>query len=137
VWGEVHDGNAWALGGIAGHAGLFAPVDDMARYAAALLAPSHPVLSPSSIREMATRQAGEQPDVRGLGWRLAPSAWGAWPEGTYWHTGFTGTSLLIAPALGIGVVLLTNAVHPARRPERQVAMRVAFHRAVLHGLGAG
>jgi serine-type D-Ala-D-Ala carboxypeptidase len=137
IWGEVHDGNAWALGGVSGHAGLFAPLDDMARFVAALLGPPdrHPVLSAASIAAMSRRQAGRQPDVRGLGWRLQPAAWGAWPAGTYWHTGFTGTSLLIAPALGVGVVLLTNGVHPVRQPERQAAMRVAVHRAVRRELG--
>jgi serine-type D-Ala-D-Ala carboxypeptidase len=138
IWGEVHDGNAWALGGVAGHAGLFAPLDDMARVVAALLGPPdrHPVLSAASIAEMTARQAGHPPDVRGLGWRLRPTAWGRWPAGTYWHTGFTGTSLLIAPALGVGVVLLTNGVHPVRQPERQAAMRVAVHRAVLRELSS-
>jgi CubicO group peptidase (beta-lactamase class C family) len=134
VWGEVHDGNAWALGGVSGHAGLFAPVDDMARFVGALLRTPHPVLSATSIDEMATRQAGEPPEVRSLGWRLDPAAWGEWPPRTFWHTGFTGTSLLVAPALGVGVVLLTNAVHPIRRPDDQARMRVVFHRAVLGAL---
>ena len=53
VWGEVHDGNAWALGGVAGHAGLFAPAADLGRFASALLDPErHPVLSAGSIAEM-------------------------------------------------------------------------------------
>ena len=60
-------------------------------------------------------QAGAPPDVRALGWRLDASDWGAWPASTYWHTGFTGTSLLIAPDAGIAVVLLMGGVHPVRR----------------------
>ncbi len=114
VWGEVHDGNAWALGGVAGHAGLFAPADDLGRFARALLAPErHPVLGPDSIAEMTRFQAGAPPDVRALGWRLDASEWGAWPSSTYWHTGFTGTSLLVAPELG----LCGRAAH-GRRPPR-------------------
>ena len=61
VWGEVHDGNAWALGGVAGHAGLFAPAADLGRFASALLDPErHPVLSAGSIAEM-TQLSGRRP----------------------------------------------------------------------------
>jgi CubicO group peptidase (beta-lactamase class C family) len=135
VWGEVHDGNAWALGGIAGHAGLFGPADDLARFVTALLNPRHhPVLRYSSIARMSKYQAGRQPDVRGLGWRLEPKEWGAWPEGTYWHNGFTGTSLLVAPKANLGVVLLTNAVHPKRHLERQADFRVKIHRTLARSL---
>jgi CubicO group peptidase (beta-lactamase class C family) len=132
VWGEVHDGNAWALGGVAGHAGLFGPAADLVRFGSALLTPNaHPVLSGATIAEMTRLQTGEPPDVRALGWRLDASDWGAWPQGTYWHTGFTGTSLLIAPELGVAVVLLMGGVHPKRQPERQLETRAAVHRAVL------
>ncbi len=128
VWGAVHDGNAYALGGVAGHAGLFAPLGDVAAFARALLDPArHPVLTEGSIAAMAARQAGRPPDVRGLGWRLEPDGWGAWPEGTYWHTGFTGTSLLVAPARGLAVVLLMNGVHPHRHPDEQMAIRSRIH----------
>jgi CubicO group peptidase (beta-lactamase class C family) len=129
--GEVHDGNAWALGGVSGHAGLFSTTADLSRFAGALLTPRHhPVLSASALSRMSRHQAGRQPDVRGLGWRIEPRGWGSWPEGTYWHTGFTGTSLLIAPRTNLGVVLLTNAVHPTRDLARQAAFRSAVHRAL-------
>jgi CubicO group peptidase (beta-lactamase class C family) len=129
VWGEVHDGNAWALGGVAGHAGLFATSGDLALFVGALLHPGRPpVLLPATIARMSSYQAGQQPDLRGLGWRLEPKAWGAWPEGTFWHTGFTGTSLLVAPAADLAVVLLTNAVHPWRDLDRQANFRTTIHR---------
>jgi CubicO group peptidase (beta-lactamase class C family) len=132
VWGEVHDGNAWALGGVAGHAGLFGPAEDLVRYVSALLTPqAHPVLSTESIAEMTRRQAGVEPDVRALGWRLEAGEWGAWPERTFWHTGFTGTSLLVAPDLGVAVVLLTGGVHPKRQPDRQAGLRATVHREIL------
>ena len=132
VWGEVHDGNAWALGGIAGHAGLFAPARDLGRFASALLAPDrHPVLGPGSIAEMTRYQAGDPPDIRALGWRLDATDWGPWPSSTYWHTGFTGTSLLVAPELGCAVVLLLGGVHPVRRLEQQAELRAEVHRIVL------
>lgn len=135
VWGVVHDGNAWALGGVAGHAGLFGPTADLVRYVRALLTPdTHPVLSAATIAEMTRYQAGAAPDTRALGWRLDANDWGAWPERSYWHTGFTGTSLLIAPDLGVAVVLLIGGVHPQRQPERQLAMRAAVHREILNAL---
>lgn len=135
VWGEVHDGNAWALGGVAGHAGLFGPTGDLVKYASALLAPEdHPVLQAASIAEMTRRQAGGPPDLRALGWRLDARDWGPWPPRTHWHTGFTGTSLLIAPELGIAVVLLMGGVHPSRRPEQQLALRATVHREILAAL---
>jgi CubicO group peptidase (beta-lactamase class C family) len=134
VWGEVHDGNAWALGGVSGHAGLFAPADDLARFASALLSPArHPVLSPASVAEMMRGQAGEPPDVRALGWRLDASDWGPWPAATIWHTGFTGTSLLIAPEIDLAVVLLLGGVHPRRDGERLAEVRAAVHRALIAG----
>jgi CubicO group peptidase (beta-lactamase class C family) len=135
VWGEVHDGNAWSLRGVAGHAGLFAPTDDLVRFVQALLNPKrHPVLSQSSINRMSRVQAGELPDVRGLGWRLEPVTWGEWPVGTFWHTGFTGTSLLISPSANLGVVLMMNAVHPIRQLERQEAIRVSIHRVLAEAI---
>jgi len=138
VWGEVHDGNAWALGGIAGHAGLFSTADDMALFVSALLnSRHHPVLSYGSIAKMSQHQAGRQPDVRGLGWKLDPKEWGSWPDGTYWHTGFTGTSLLVAPKANLGVVLLTNAVHPQRHLDEQADFRARIHRTLLRSLARG
>ena len=135
VWGEVHDGNTWALGGISGHAGLFAPADDLGRFASALLAPDrHPVLTADSLAEMTRRQAGAPPDTRALGWRLDASEWGRWPASTYWHTGFTGTSLLIAPDLGVAVVLLMGGVHPLRRLEDADELRRVVHRLIADAL---
>jgi serine-type D-Ala-D-Ala carboxypeptidase len=137
AWGEVHDGNAFALGGVSGHAGLFGTAADLARYAAALLTPDrHPVLSAETLALMTARQAGDT-EPRVLGWRIRPDAWGDWPAGTIWHTGFTGTSLLISPALRTAVVLLTNAVHPVRRPAEAAELRAGLHRAVRDALGPG
>jgi CubicO group peptidase (beta-lactamase class C family) len=131
VWGTVHDGNAFALGGVSGHAGLFGTAADLGRFAAALLTPDrHPVLSAETIALMTARRTGEGAEPRALGWRLRPDTWGNWPDGTIWHTGFTGTSLLIAPALDVAVVLLSNAVHPVRRLDQIGAFRARIHRAI-------
>jgi serine-type D-Ala-D-Ala carboxypeptidase len=135
VWGQVHDGNAFALGGISGHAGLFGTAEDLGRFASALLTPDrHPVLSAETLALMTARRAGAGAEARVLGWRLDPEAWGRWPEGTIWHTGFTGTSLLIAPALDVAVVLLSNAVHPLRRLDQIGAFRAQVHRAIRDAL---
>ena len=135
VWGQVHDGNAFALGGVSGHAGLFGTAEDLGRFASALLTPErHPVLSAGTLALMTARRAGSGAEPRVLGWRLDPAAWGDWPDGTIWHTGFTGTSLLIARELGVAVVLLSNAVHPVRRLDRIGAFRAEVHRAIREAL---
>src|SRR5262249_59218107 len=91
---------------------------------------SHAVRRAHSIAEMGRQQAGRLPDVRGLGWRLQPEDWGGWPAATWWHTGFTGTSLLVSPDGGVAVVLLTNAIHPRRRTEDLAEVRRELHQAV-------
>jgi CubicO group peptidase (beta-lactamase class C family) len=135
IWGQVHDENAFALGGVSGHAGMFGTAADLGRFAGALLRPArHPVLSAETIALMTARRAGAGDEARVLGWRLRPDAWGYWPDGTIWHSSFTGTSLLIAPALDAAVVLLSNAVHPVCRPDRIGAFRAEIHRAVRGAL---
>jgi CubicO group peptidase (beta-lactamase class C family) len=120
------------MGGVSGHAGLFAPVDDLNTFAMALLRTrTHPVLSAEAIAMMTTLHATNGSDTRGLGWRLRPSGWGRWPSGTFWHTGFTGTSILVSPRADTAVVLLANFVHPARRPDEAGLLRTRLHRAVL------
>jgi CubicO group peptidase (beta-lactamase class C family) len=138
VWGDVHDGNAFGLGGTSGHAGLFGTVTDLGRFAVALLRPDrHPVLSAETIALMTSRQAGQDPEARVLGWRVRPDRWGSWPHGTIWHTGFTGTSMLIAPALDAAVVVLTNAIHPVRRLAETAEFRAKVHQGVLAALRTG
>ena len=135
VWGQVHDGNAFALGGVSGHAGLFGTAADLGRFASALLTPDrHPVLSAGTLALMTARRAGAGTEARVLGWRLQPDAWGRWPQETLWHTGFTGTSLLVAPVLDVAVVLLSNAVHPVRRLDQIGAFRAQVHRAIRDAL---
>lgn len=132
VFGVVHDENARALDGVSGHAGLFSTVDDLARFAAALLAPGeHPVLSARRISEAMTASAGSPPDERGLGWRVRPADLApGWPGDTVGHTGFTGTSLVLSRSAGLAAVLLGNATHPVRRAGGLQALRRAFHAAL-------
>ncbi|WTB41597.1 beta-lactamase family protein [Streptomyces sp. NBC_00827] len=126
--GVVHDENAWALGGVAGHAGLFSTGRDLAVFCRTLLAggsygPAR-ILGPDFVELMLTPP--------GLGFAL-DQAWfmgGLAGRGAAGHTGFTGTSLVLDPATDTFVVLLANTVHPRRRaadngPRAAVGTRVA------------
>ncbi|MET8243305.1 serine hydrolase domain-containing protein [Streptomyces sp. NPDC005202] len=112
--GEVHDENAWALGGVAGHAGLFSTARDLAVFCRTLLAggsygPAR-ILGPDFVELLLTPPglgfAVDQP------WFMGELA----GRGAAGHTGFTGTSLVLDPATDTYLVLLANTVHPRRRP---------------------
>ncbi|WP_459754325.1 serine hydrolase domain-containing protein [Streptomyces sennicomposti] len=112
--GEVHDENAWALGGVAGHAGLFATATDLAVFCRTLLAggsygPAR-ILGPDFVDLLLTPPglgfAVDQP------WFMGELA----GRGAAGHTGFTGTSLVLDPATDTFLILLTNKVHPHRHP---------------------
>ncbi|GAB3147812.1 serine hydrolase domain-containing protein [Amycolatopsis stemonae] len=128
VTGEVHDENAVVLGGICGHAGLFAPLADVERLGRILAGGASPLLKPETHAEMiACHTRGPR---RGLAWQGldvpgSPVGTALQPD-SYGHTGFTGTSLWVEPSRGRYYVLLTNRVHPSR--DRDVsAVRRAFH----------
>ncbi|RSN05031.1 serine hydrolase [Nonomuraea sp. WAC 01424] len=115
VRGEVHDETAHALGGVAGHAGLFAPADDLLAFGEALRLGGGPMLGRESVTEMTRDQGAEGAAFRhGLGVRIGDPGIVGPLEGAFGHSGFTGTSLVVDPARGLTVVLLTNAVHPVR-----------------------
>jgi uncharacterized protein YbbC (DUF1343 family)/CubicO group peptidase (beta-lactamase class C family) len=114
--GVVHDPTARAMGGVAGHAGVFSTADDTARFAQALLNGGAPVWSRMIVEKMTTPQQPPNLTVlRGLGWDLdspfSSNRGELLPMGSYGHTGFTGTSLWIDPTTDTYIVLLTNAVH--------------------------
>ncbi|MEO3867717.1 serine hydrolase domain-containing protein [Nonomuraea sp. B12E4] len=119
VRGVVHDETAYALGGVAGHAGVFATAGDLLAFGEALRLGGGPLLRPGSVAEMVRDQGAEGAAFRhGLGVRLGdPGITGPLGPGAYGHSGFTGTSLVVDPARGLTVVLLTNAVHPLRGRE--------------------
>lgn len=129
IRGEPHDGNAWALGGVAGHAGLFGTIAGVVAIAREILRPGPLALGPAA-RE---RLLGAAPGVAGrtVGFVTASgssAARGLLPGEAPGHTGFTGTSLWLDPDGGGIFVLLTNRVHPTvpRRDFRSV--RRGFHR---------
>jgi len=124
--GEVHDENAYALGGIAGHAGLFSTAADLSVFAQMMLNGGSydgvQIISDSTVGLFTRRAAGH----RALGWDTADGDYGSGKyltERAYGHTGFTGTSIWIDPDREMFVVLLTNRVHAAKaqRPAKIIA----------------
>jgi CubicO group peptidase (beta-lactamase class C family) len=148
VRGLVHDENAYYAGGICGHAGLFARIGDVARFAQALVDTHHGHAHGRLVPEIVQRFARESA-APATTWRLgfdtpshAPGvsqAGDRWPRlGALGHTGFTGTSLWLDLPRRRWVVLLTNRVHPTRAGSSAddiKALRRAVHDAVVELLG--
>ncbi|MDX6354908.1 MAG: hypothetical protein QOF98_1811 [Streptomyces sp.] len=110
VHGVVHDENAYAMGGVAGHAGLFAPAWDLALFARALLDGGAGVLRPESVRLLFGSPGPPLGFEADRSWFMGELA----GRGAIGHTGFTGTSLVLDPASDTFLVLLANSVHPTR-----------------------
>ncbi|MCF3964265.1 serine hydrolase domain-containing protein [Streptomyces fuscigenes] len=131
VVGEVHDENAVVLGGVCGHAGLFATLDDMERLGASLAGGARELLRPATHALMTAPHTDGLGLRRGLAWQgldpVGSPVGTAFGPASYGHTGFTGTSLWIDPVAGLYAVLLTNRVHPTRTGEGIAAVRRAFH----------
>ena len=126
VRGEVHDENAFALGGVAGHAGLFGTASDLSIFAQMLLNggtyAGTRIVADSTVKLFTTKAAGS----RALGWEVGEGQHGAgmyFGENAFGHTGFTGTSIWIDPDRQMFVILLTNRVHAARakRPAKVIS----------------
>jgi CubicO group peptidase (beta-lactamase class C family) len=115
--GIVHDENAYRLGGVAGHAGMFSTIRDLSRFSKAILSPqSKSVLSERAIILMSSMQWRDADGEYGLGWDRKQSRYmnGLDDADAIGHTGFTGTSMVISPAGGATMILLSNRVHPVR-----------------------
>jgi len=124
--GEVHDENAYALGGVAGHAGLFSTAADLSVFAQMMLNGGEyngvQIISKPTVELFTSRAFGH----RALGWDTAEGDYGSGRflgPTAYGHTGFTGTSLWIDPEREMFVILLTNRVHAARalRPAKVIS----------------
>lgn len=142
VWGEVHDENAYAQGGVSGNAGVFSTASDLIIFAQMMLrrgaARGRHILSPATV-QLATRNhtPGLQ-ENRGLGWQL-PSKEYPWggdlaAANSYGHTGFTGTSLWISPDDDLFVILLSNRVHPTRANTQHIRYRPLIHNRLISAL---
>jgi CubicO group peptidase (beta-lactamase class C family) len=122
VRGEVHDENAWSLGGVAGHAGIFSTAADLTRFARVFTATDPRILSGDSLIAMTTDlKLGQPDDAHGLGFEIDQPRYMGELSGprTIGHTGFTGTSLVADVERDAVAILLTNAVHP-HRPEASI-----------------
>ena len=137
LWGEVHDPNASAMGGVAGHAGLFSTADDVLKFAQAFVDSWHgrsDVLPPERVREFATRQRLPEDSDWALGWDT-PTA-GVSSSGKHFsaqsvgHLGFTGTSVWIDLEREAIVVMLTNRIHQVAKRSR-FDLRPTIHDAIL------
>ncbi|MDN5940754.1 MAG: serine hydrolase [Nitrospira sp.] len=131
--GEVHDENAAAMGGVAGHAGLFGTAESVLAVSGAWLRGYHgreSILDGKLVRQFTTRQESAAQSSWALGWDTpsAPSSSGSsFSERSFGHLGYTGTSLWIDPLRELEVVLLSNRVHPHRRNEKIKAFRPWIH----------
>jgi beta-glucosidase-like glycosyl hydrolase/CubicO group peptidase (beta-lactamase class C family) len=141
IQGEVHDENSWAMGGVAGHAGLFSTAGDIAAFAQMILNGGiyshHRLLTRATVQKFTARQTIGG-SARTLGWDVpvqSSSSGHYFSPESFGHAGFTGTSLWIDPERSLFVVLLTNRVNPTRANEKIREVRPALHDAVLKALG--
>jgi len=141
VQGEVHDENAYAIGGVSGHAGVFSTAPDLAVFCQMLLnggVYAHQrILRRATIALFTAPQALAQ-NTRTLGWVVPTensSSGHYFSPHSYGHTGFTGTTIWIDPDRQLFVVLLTNRVHPTRENHKIAEVRPAVHDAIIKSLG--
>jgi beta-N-acetylhexosaminidase len=141
VQGEVHDENAFTMGGVSGHAGVFSTAPDLAAFCQMLLNGGiyehRRILKRATIAQFTTPQTLSN-GTRTLGWAVpteSSSSGHYFSAHSFGHTGFTGTSIWIDPDRQLFVVLLTNRVNPTRENQKIAQVRPAFHDAVMQALG--
>jgi CubicO group peptidase (beta-lactamase class C family) len=139
IHGIVHDENACALGGVAGHAGLFSSTRDLAVFAQMMLNGGEyngvRILRPTTIARWTARQGANA--SRAIGWDTPSrnsSAGRHFSPRSFGHTGFTGTSIWIDPERSVFVILLTNRVNPTRQNSRHEPLRRAVADAVQRAI---
>ena len=141
VQGEVHDENAFAMGGVSGHAGVFSTAPDLAAFCQMLLNGGvyahRRILKRTTITQFTAPQLLSN-GTRTLGWAVpteGSSSGHYFSAHSFGHTGFTGTSIWIDPDRQLFVVLLTNRVNPTRENQKIAQVRPALHDAVMQALG--
>jgi CubicO group peptidase (beta-lactamase class C family) len=142
IWGEVHDGNAYFLGGAAGHAGLFSTATDLLKLAKQFLANHTTLLTPHTCELFRTNMTAGLEEARSLAWQLASTkdstAGVALPPDSFGHNGFTGTSCWIDAQDDRVFILLTNRTHARKLPFANInAVRRQFHSLAVAELGSG
>ncbi len=137
VQGQAHDDNTWAMGGYAGHAGLFGTARDLLLFAGRLL--EGQFLAPKILKALWSRVDEPLGSSRTLGWDTPsgaePSAGALFSRNSVGHLGFTGVSLWVDLDASVAAVLLTNRVHPSRENQAIRELRPRFHQALRNDLG--
>ncbi len=141
VQGEVNDENAYVIAGLAAHAGLFAPANDLAIFAECMLHHGAPILKPETVKLFTHREPTPPGTSRTLGWDT-PSPTGSssgrhFSPLSFGHLGFTGTSLWIDPARKLSVTLLSNRTWPDRSQQAIRQVRPQVHDAIVEALEQG
>jgi CubicO group peptidase (beta-lactamase class C family) len=137
IQGEVNDENASVMGGVAGHAGVFAPAIDIARFAECMLRGGAPILKPETVQLFTRRVESPADSSRALGWDTPspPASSGThFSAVSFGHLGFTGTSLWIDPTRQLSVTLLTNRTWPNRMSQAIRQVRPLVHDAIVEAL---
>lgn len=138
IQGEVNDENAYVMGGVAGHAGVFASATNVARFAECMLRGGAPILHPDTIKLFTHRETEPTRTSRALGWdtpsRPASSSGRSFSSLSFGHLGFTGTSLWIDPGRRLSVTLLTNRTWPLRESQLIREVRPQVHDAIVEAL---
>jgi len=140
IQGEVNDENAYVMGGVAGHAGIFAPAPDLARFAECMLHGA-PILQPETVKLFTRCETNPAGTSRALGWDTPSrpdSSSGHWFSSlSFGHLGFTGTSLWIDPGRKLSITLLTNRTWPDRTSQLIREVRPRVHDAIVEALEGG
>jgi CubicO group peptidase (beta-lactamase class C family) len=138
IQGEVQDENASVMGGVAGHAGVFASAEDLAIFAHAMFSGGRPILRPETLSLFTRRESSPSGTSRALGWDTpsSPSQSGKYfSSNSFGHLGYTGTSLWIDPERQLSIILLTNRTWPDCSNQAIKQLRPKFHDAVIESLG--
>ncbi len=143
VWGEVHDPNCFAMGGVAGHAGLFSTADDVMRFAQLFLDAYHgrnDSLPQERVREFCEKQLIPESSDWAIGWdtptKGVSTSGELFSDKSVGHTGFTGTSLWIDLERELIVVMLTNRIHQVVKRSK-FTLRPKIHDAIVDAFTAG
>lgn len=137
IQGEVQDENAWVMGGVAGHAGVFSTATDVSKLARCMLNGGVPLFRPDTVKLFTARQYQPEGTSRALGWDTpsSPSQSGHFFSArSFGHLGYTGTSLWVDPERELAVTLLTNRTWPDCSSQTVKQVRPKFHDAIVEAL---
>jgi CubicO group peptidase (beta-lactamase class C family) len=137
IYGQVNDENAWVMGGVVGHAGVFGTARDVDTFAQMMLRRGAPLFRPETVQMFTTRESSPSGTSRTLGWDTPsqPSQSGKYlSPHSYGHLGYTGTSLWIDPERELAITLLTNRTYPDNTMQKIKHYRPLIHDAVIESL---